>query len=41
MACGRFLLELPKRRREQSFFSEKKAREEESSKGWTGRGTRG
>jgi hypothetical protein len=35
MVCGRFLLLLPKRSRLQSFFSEKKASELASSKGWT------
>jgi hypothetical protein len=35
MVWGRFLLLLPKRSRLQSFFSEKKASELESSKGWT------
>jgi hypothetical protein len=35
MLCGRFLLLLPKRSRLQSFFSEKKASELASSKGWT------
>jgi hypothetical protein len=40
MVFGRFLLLLPKRSRLQSFFSEKKASELASSKGWTvwGRG---
>jgi hypothetical protein len=36
MVCGRFLLLLPMRSRLQSFFSEKKASELASSKGWTG-----
>jgi len=35
MAFGRFLLLLPNRSRLQSFFSEKKASELASSKGWT------